>query len=422
MRIFFVTIAVVVLSACSRKFEAPVPDLSWDEFKNPSAQPLSSSAFSKMDGVYNLIGDLGEFGPVTAAKSSYTINGNDTSFSFSFFFENDAAYFICQAKQVDSNILLNGYWRKQVNTETGTVRLKITRDNGALQILRNAPMPANQSVVITGVYGHGNELPATGLRMNYTRPLYAANPFLIIAHRGGGRTSDLLPASENSLEVIRMASQLGANGIEIDVRLTKDGIPVLYHDVTLNERLVKNSGLLGPIENYTYAQLSSLVRLINGERLPTLQQALETIFYQTNMQFVWLDIKYEGNLEAVRNLQANYLLQAAAQNRNLQIVMGIFNDEILGFFKKLPNHKNIPSLVELSPEIATDLDAEFWAPQWTLGLQNSAVQQQQNAGRQVVTWTMDIPENVKQYMQAGRFNGITSNYPTVVAFYYYAKN
>jgi hypothetical protein len=52
-------------------------------------------------------------------------------------------------------------------------------------------------------------------------------------------------------------------------------------------------------------------------------------------------------------------------------------------------------------------------------LQNEEVQRMQAEGRRAFAWTMDIPENILRYMRQGRFNGILSNYPSLVAYYYY---
>jgi glycerophosphoryl diester phosphodiesterase len=45
--------------------------------------------------------------------------------------------------------------------------------------------------------------------------------FQILAHRGGGRNSDYLGVSENSIEMIDIAERFGSTGIEIDARLQK---------------------------------------------------------------------------------------------------------------------------------------------------------------------------------------------------------
>ena len=53
-------------------------------------------------------------------------------------------------------------------------------------------------------------------------------PPVIIAHRTSPRD-----APENSLEGIRRSAELGADYVEIDVRLTRDGVPVMLHDALL---------------------------------------------------------------------------------------------------------------------------------------------------------------------------------------------
>lgn len=409
------------LFSCRRDFSAPVPDADWDLFFSAATRPLASSAFTKMDGVYAVEEGAGDFGPLAPAKWSYTVTGQDTTFHLSFFFGVDAAYMICEGRRLDSSILLNGYWRRLVGTETGKVQLTIPKDSGAAYMLRPEQTIPGNTIYITGAYGSGNATPDLPLRFRFTRPIVRASMFEILAHRGGGRTADLLPASENSVEMLRLASRLGATGVEIDVQLTKDGVPVLFHDATLNERVVQKSGLLGPVKDYTFDQLSTLVRLTNGERIPTLRQALETIVYQTPLDFVWLDTKYNGDMQVLRDLQAEFRQKAAAINRQIEIVIGIPDKDVMANFKKLPSFQTIPSLVEYSEAEVNAVNARIWAPQWTLGLQDAEVDRQQAQGRRVFTWTMDIQKNISQYINEGRFNGILSNYPSLIAFTYYAR-
>src|SRR5512132_1687256 len=50
---------------------------------------------------------------------------------------------------------------------------------------------------------------------------------LIIAHRGGA-----LESTENTIAAFQRAFRIGADGIETDIRLTRDGTVVVYHDET----------------------------------------------------------------------------------------------------------------------------------------------------------------------------------------------
>src|SRR5215218_6400182 len=235
-RYVLIIISFSIFTSCKRDFEAPVPDTGWDLFDSPAAVLLNNGTRQKMEGMYTIEDGADVFGAQTAAKWSYTVSASDTTYHLSLFFEKQVSYMILEGKKLDSSILLNGYWRKMVNTETGKARLTITAANGAAYILNGTTA---DSIIITGVFGNGNNPPDQSIKLHYKKALYAASPLEIVGHRGGGSTADLLPASENSTAIIEMASRFGATGVEIDVRMTSDSVLILYHDATLNERLVK---------------------------------------------------------------------------------------------------------------------------------------------------------------------------------------
>lgn len=415
--ILFLLFAFVMLAGCRRDFDVVIPDTSWALFDDPAATPLSPATRPRIEGVYTVTQGADNFGPQAVARWSYTVTGTDTVYHLSFFCERDIAYIICEGRRRDTSILLKGYWRKMVNSETGPVQLTVGPSGGANYLLGTA---AFDTVQLTGIFRR-DLLTASPLVLRFNRPLKQNNGFEIVAHRGGGRTADLLPAAENSTEMIRMASRFGATGIEIDVRLTKDGVPVLFHDATLNERVIIKNGMVGPIGDYTYAQLEALVRLQRGGRIPTLREALTAVVYETPLRYVWLDTKFSGPLQVLRDIQAEFMQKAAALGKPLLITIGIPDEEVLGQFKMLNNYQNIPSVCELSTNDVVSVNARIWAPQWTLGLQNEAATVMQSQGRRVFTWTLDVPANVNEFMTQGRFNGILSNYPSIVAYFYYAN-
>ncbi|MBV9987459.1 MAG: hypothetical protein JO301_07260 [Chitinophagaceae bacterium] len=414
-----ITILILVCCcSCLKKFEAPVPDTRWSSFDSASASPIAYRVRQKLEGIFTITSGNDEFGNLAAVKWSYLANGADTSFYLSLFCENQVPYIICEARRQDSNILLNGYWRQMVNTGTGKARLMISAGKGGRALLSGA---VPDSIVIEGSFGTGDELPARPLRLKYQRPLYKATPMQIVAHRLGGRNSDLLPASENSIEMLRMATRFGATGVETDVRLTSDGVPIVYHDETLNERLIQKNGMLGPIKNYTYAQLNTLVRLINGEHIPTLREVLTTLVYNTSLNFIWLDTKIDGDLQVLRDMQVEFMQKAAAIGRTVDISIGIPTDAVLDNFKRLPDYKNVPSVCELDIDKLEQANSHIWGPRWTLGTQNEDVARLHNEGKKAYVWTLDVPGNIATFIKEGHFDGILSNYPSAVAFYYYAQ-
>ena len=74
-------------------------------------------------------------------------------------------------------------------------------------------------------------------------------PFTIVAHRGVTTN-----APENTLPAFERAIELGADAVELDVRLTSDQVPVVYHYYYLDN----NTSGSGAIFNHTLAELRSL--------------------------------------------------------------------------------------------------------------------------------------------------------------------
>ncbi|BBC32606.1 Glycerophosphodiester phosphodiesterase family protein [Streptomyces graminofaciens] len=82
-----------------------------------------------------------------------------------------------------------------------------------------------------------------------------------VAHRGAPYR-----VRENTLDSLRSALTLGADAVEFDVRSTRDGVPVLLHDSTLNR--------LWELDRPLTALSAAEVRGLTGEGVPTLVDAL----------------------------------------------------------------------------------------------------------------------------------------------------
>ena len=101
--------------------------------------------------------------------------------------------------------------------------------------------------------------------------------FEIVAHRGAPGE-----APENTLPAFQRAIALGAEAVELDVRLTSDQVPVVYHYFYLN-----NAASTGPIFSYTFDQLQKTPLVdssVREYRIPALQEVLEAIGGQTGLE------------------------------------------------------------------------------------------------------------------------------------------
>lgn len=92
----------------------------------------------------------------------------------------------------------------------------------------------------------------------------------VVGHRGGGAL-----APENTLAGIRKAAAMGFEGVEFDVMLSADKVPLLIHDETLD----RTTSGQGSVAETPYARLASLDAgawfgpEYRGERVPTFEQA-----------------------------------------------------------------------------------------------------------------------------------------------------
>lgn len=119
---------------------------------------------------------------------------------------------------------------------------------------------------------------------------------LVIAHRTCPRD-----APENSLAGIRHAARAGADAVEVDVRLTSDGVPVLHHDAGL----LRMTFLPLPVR-LTRAAWATRLRLRGGrERVPTFVEALQLLEALPGLRMA-VDVKdpraHGKTLEAVRDV------------------------------------------------------------------------------------------------------------------------
>lgn len=116
-------------------------------------------------------------------------------------------------------------------------------------------------------------------------PLLAFHP-PVIAHRGASAV-----APENTLAAIRAAREQGASWIELDVKITYDGVPVLMHDETL-DRTTSGSGFVAEAAWTEVARLDAggaFAGAFKGEAVPHLTEAVNALLF--NNLSLMLEIK-----------------------------------------------------------------------------------------------------------------------------------
>lgn len=404
-------VSTIVFLSCTGDESVTVPLFdNGGQLANTVEIPLAAS--NLIEGIYSVENGSDNFGRNVVIKF--------TGKTFSIFTGKNFAYFVLKGGIKDSSIIFEGYWRFAQDSKTGLATLRLDSKEGGKQALQNnAP---NSSFVFRGSFGEGGNSTINELTLRYVRPLSKSNiDFKILAHRGGGRNLDQLPESENSLGMMQIAETFGANGIEIDVRLTNDNVPIIFHDENLSPRLVVGEFAIGPIKNYSYAHLLTLCRLKNGELIPTLREALETVLYKTNLAFVWLDVKDPAAIPQIIKLQDEYAKLGNASGRKLEILIGLPDEVAIEEFQRQPNYKNIGSLCELEFDTVLKTNSLVWAPAWTRGPMTDEVNKMRGLGKRVFFWTLDGPEFIKVFLDESVADGILTNYPSIVAYEYYIR-
>jgi len=229
------------------------------------------------------------------------------------------------------------------------------------------------------------------------------NKTLILGHRG---YSAKYP--ENTLLAFKKAIEAGADGVELDVWLTRDGKVVIIHDGNIDR--VSNG--TGNVKEMTLEELKSL-DFGNGERIPTLEEVFEALPEEALINVEIKDVDaVERTVEIIRThnqeraMVSSFHLDALEKYRKLdpETRIGILVDR----------EETIAKLPELIPKIRPwsinpPIDAlAILGVEKTVG----ALQMAKKAGLKVLLW----PLNEELYYQndnlvrlGGLFDGVMAN-------------
>ena len=405
----YLALAVVALGlglSCSAREEVLHPT-----FPNggllAAATPADPQLLQGLSGVYRVGDGTGRFGSSVVVRS--------TRRAVSLFAAKNAAYAVLRAGCIDAGerLVLEGYYRYAASADTGLIRLFVEPAAHARALCGIGPAITDGSMPsLVGQSGVGGELPDAALSVERERPLLdTAGKFMIVGHRGGCRTIDDCGASENSLALIRMAEGLGATAVEVDVQLTKDGVPILFHEPGFSARLVNGTYCRGSLDEHTFAHVRALCTLEYGEPIPTVEDALTTVIDETDLEGIWLDIKRPAAVQPALDLAAKHWKLAKDKGHKLQIAVGLGEPEILDAFREAKRPEGPHCVVELDPSDVRSTGCHVWAPRWTQGPSASEVKALQADGHAVVYWTIDEVEFMDLFLREGRPNGMLSNRP-----------
>lgn len=212
---------------------------------------------------------------------------------------------------------------------------------------------------------------------------------LVIGHRGARSL-----APENTLEGIRAAARCGADRVEVDVRLSRDGALVLMHDETVD----RTTGGTGKVENLDLTELKALDA--GGQKIPTPQEAL-AVARELGLGLV-VEMKEEGLEELV----------AGALEGSRAMVTSFYHSS-LREIKELSDLKTgiIISALPVKPvELALWADADAIFPK---RVNPRLFKEAHQRGLEVFPWTINEKEEAAWLLRLGA-DGLVTDDPCLI--------
>lgn len=228
----------------------------------------------------------------------------------------------------------------------------------------------------------------------------------IIAHRGYS-----CAAPENTIAAIQAALDLKVDFIEFDVRLTKDNVPIIFHDTTIIRTTNKKN--LSRIGSLAFSEISSLDAggwfhpKYKGEKIPSLKDVLNLNWGTTGMM---IEIKQSPKPD---DLVVKKILETINTNQvSHKIVIGSFSlPLVLELKKQSKNSLELIGIIEQEHMVKSFVNEDIkhlaiWHKLMTPSLMSWLHEQK------IKVWAFTIDDMARIHsLSPFKYDGIISNKP-----------
>jgi len=218
---------------------------------------------------------------------------------------------------------------------------------------------------------------------------------LVVAHRGASAYKP-----ENTFLSFTLAVELGADMVEVDVRQSKDGHLIVFHDETV-ERTTNGKGF---VKNLTLKELKSLDAGL-GSKIPTLSEAASLLRGKAGMV---VEVKALGiERRVVETLDEAGIVE--------DVIVTSFFHPVLKKIKSLCPKVRTGVIISSRPvhpsKIAFDAEADAIFPRYKY-VDEDFVLEAHKDGLLVFPWTVDSADQVESLAKMG-VDGVVTNKPDV---------
>jgi glycerophosphoryl diester phosphodiesterase len=238
----------------------------------------------------------------------------------------------------------------------------------------------------------------------------------VVAHRGFSALE-----AENTVPAFEAALAAGADGIELDVRVTADGVPVVLHDPTV-DRTTDGRGIVRDLRLAELKALRIPTRDGGTTEVPTLEEVLHLLSGRTLLDVEIKNLPGEPDFEPEieRAVEATIGALAATAFEG-PVLVSSFNPASLARCRALAPH--LPTGLLTIEDVEAPAALAFAASEghaWVLPTAASVtragepfVRSAHAAGLRVGTWIVDEPEPAGELARWG-VDAIATNDPSIV--------
>ena len=229
---------------------------------------------------------------------------------------------------------------------------------------------------------------------------------LVWAHRGASGT---MP--ENTMPSFEKAVKMGADGLELDIQLTKDDKIVVCHD----EKIDRTSNGKGYLKDYTFAELRKFsfdngMKSFAGTKIPTIEEVFDLIKdteMTVNIELKTSKFAYDGIEEKILETVEKYGL-------NDRIIYSCFNHYTIKKIQELNPAARTAFLISDGfvemPAYAAKHKVEALHPSKYILQLPDFMEECEKEGVKVNAWTINREEDLRMCIDAG-VNAVITNYP-----------
>lgn len=257
---------------------------------------------------------------------------------------------------------------------------------------------------------------------------------LNIAHRGG---AGLWP--ENTLAAFRNAIALGADGAELDVQLSADGLAIVHHDFRLNPALTRKDGAwlrgeMPRIKDLTFTEMQAfdlghadpksdyarkhpLMAPVDGARIPTLA---EVCALPSSKSFTLLvELKSSNDPASAEPIAlADAALDVVREHLDRTIFVGFDWRGLARIKSRAPDARcwfttdKLPGAIDPVLDIIKAAGGDGWFP-WHEDATNVSVAGAHARGLQVAAWTANAPGDMQRLLDL-KLDAICTDRPDIL--------